>query len=192
MRRRNASSSKSRTASRTCSRPIRSTRIWSCWTVAYGDDVPQKSLTECEALLAKYPDMNAIMAPTTVAVAAAAQCVESAGVYPGGPNAKNGGVIVYGLGTPEQMAPFLKSGVVKGVDLWDPAKMGTTTVYLAKGLKDGTIKLGEGNTFEVPGLGTMTFGKNNLVDRRCVPDLHQGQRGPVQVLDSVDMTFGAG
>ena len=40
--------------------------------VAYGDDVPQKSLTECEALLAKYPDMNAIMAPTTVAVAAAA------------------------------------------------------------------------------------------------------------------------
>ena len=73
--------------------------------VAYGDDVPQKSLTECEALLAKYPDMNAIMAPTTVAVAAAAQCVESAGVYPGGPNAKDGGVIVYGLGTPDQMRP---------------------------------------------------------------------------------------
>lgn len=131
--------------------------------VAYGDDVPQKSLTECEALLAKYPDMNAIMAPTTVAVAAAAQCIESAGVYPGGPNAQNGGVIVYGLGTPEQMAPFLKSDVVKTVDLWDPANMGTTTVYLAKGLKDGTIKLGEGNTFEVPGLGTMTFGKDNLI-----------------------------
>lgn len=131
--------------------------------VVYGDDVPQKSLTECEALLAKYPDLNAIMAPTTVAVAAAAQCVESAGVYPGGPNAKDGGVIVYGLGTPAQMAPFLKSGVVKAVDLWDPAQMGVTTVYLAKGLKDGTIKLGEGNTFEVPGLGTMKFGPNNLV-----------------------------
>lgn len=131
--------------------------------LVYGDDVPQKSLTECESLLAKYPDLDAIMAPTTVAVAAAAQCVESAGVYPGGPNAQGNGVTVYGLGTPLQMAPFLKSGVVKGVDLWDPANMGITTVYLAKGLKDGSIKLGEGNTFEVPGIGTMTFGKDNLV-----------------------------
>lgn len=131
--------------------------------VAYGDDVPQKSLTECEALLTKYPDLDAIMAPTTVAVAAAAQCVESAGVYPGGPNAKDGGVIVYGLGTPNQMRPFLKSGVVKKVDLWDPANIGITVVYLAHGLKNGTIQLGEGNTFEVPGLGTMKFRKNNLV-----------------------------
>ena len=130
---------------------------------AYGDDVPQKSLTECEALLTKYPDMQLILAPTTVAVAAAAQCVESAGVYPGGPNAQNGGVIVYGLGTPNQMRPFIKSGVIKDFDLWDPAKMGIVTVYLAKGLKDGSITLGEGNTFEVPGIGTETFGPNNLV-----------------------------
>jgi len=131
--------------------------------VAYGDDVPQKSLTECEALLTKYPEMQLILAPTTVAVAAAAQCVESAGVYPGGPNAQNGGVIVYGLGTPNQMRPFIESGVVKDFDLWDPAHMGITTVYLAQGLKDGSITLGEGGTFEVPELGTMTFGANNLV-----------------------------
>jgi rhamnose transport system substrate-binding protein len=130
---------------------------------AYGDDVPQKSLTECEALLTKYPDMDLILAPTTVAVAAAAQCVESAGVYPEGPNASDGGVIVYGLGTPNQMRPFLESGVVKDFDLWDPAKMGIATVYLAQGVKDGTITLGEGNSFEVPGLGTLTFGKDNLI-----------------------------
>jgi len=130
--------------------------------VVYGDDVPQKSLTECEALLTKYPDLEGIMAPTTVAVAAAAQCVETAGVYPGGPNAKGRGVTVYGLGMPNQMKPFIDSGVVKQVDLWDPADIGTATVYLAKGLKDGTIKLGKGNTFEVPGVGTMTFDENNL------------------------------
>ena len=41
--------------------------------------------------------------------------------------------------------------------------MGTTVVHLAKGLKDGSITLGEGNTFEVPDIGTMTFGENNLV-----------------------------
>lgn len=131
--------------------------------LVYGDDVPQKSLTECEGLLAKYPDLNAIMAPTTVAVAAAAQCVESAGVYPGGPNAKNGGVIVYGLGLPNQMSPFFKSGVVTLIDLWDPANMGVVAVNLAKGLKDGSIKLGEGNSFDVPSLGKMTFGKDNVI-----------------------------
>jgi len=132
-------------------------------TIAYGDDVPQKSTTEAEALLTKYPDLDLILAPTTVAVAAAAQVVESAGVYPGGPNAKGKGVIVYGLGTPNQMRPFIKSGVIKDFDLWDPAKMGTTVVYLAEGLKNGTIKLGEGNTFDVPGIGTLTFGKYNVV-----------------------------
>ncbi len=131
--------------------------------VAYGDDVPQKSTTEAEALLTKYPDMDAIMAPTTVAEAAAAQVLESAGVYPGGPNANGKGVILYGLGTPNQMRPFIKDGVIKDFDLWDPAKMGICVAYLAAGLKNGTIKLGEGNTFEVPGLGTETFGKFNLV-----------------------------
>lgn len=132
--------------------------------VAYGDDVPQKSLTECEALLTKYPDLDAIMAPTTVAVAAAAQCVESAGVQPGGPNAADGGVIVTGLGMPNQMRPFVESGTVESFDLWDPAHMGVATVYLAKGLVDGTIELGEGKTFEAGPLGTLTFGPNNLVN----------------------------
>lgn len=130
----------------------------------YGDDVPQKSTTEAEALLTKYPELDLIMAPTTVAEAAAAQAVESAGVYPGGPNAKGRGVIVYGLGTPNQMKPFIKSGVIKDFDLWDPAKMGIATVYLAKGLKDGTIKLGAGNSFDVPGVGKLTFNKDNLVN----------------------------
>jgi rhamnose transport system substrate-binding protein len=131
--------------------------------VAYGDDVPQKSLTECEALLTKYPEMEAILAPTTVAIAAAAQCVESAGVYPGGPAAEGNGVVVYGLGTPNQMRPFLKSGVIEDFDLWDPAHIGMTVATMAYGLERGTITLGEGNTFEVPGLGTMTFLENNLV-----------------------------
>jgi hypothetical protein len=41
--------------------------------------------------------------------------------------------------------------------------MGVVAVHLAKGLKDGTIKLGEGNSFEVPGLGAMTFGPDNVI-----------------------------
>lgn len=130
--------------------------------LVYGNDVPEKSSTEAEALLTKYPDLNLILTPTTVAEASAAQVVESAGVYPGGPNATGGGVIVYGTGTPNQMRPFIKSGVIKDFVLWDPAKMGIATVYLAVGLKSGKIKLGNGRTFAVPGIGTLKFDKNNL------------------------------
>lgn len=36
----------------------------------YGDDEPQKSTTECEALLAKYPSLKGIVSPTSVGLAA--------------------------------------------------------------------------------------------------------------------------
>lgn len=45
----------------------------------YGDDEPQKSTTEAEALLSKYPNLKGIISPTTVGVAAAAQVIQSAG-----------------------------------------------------------------------------------------------------------------
>jgi rhamnose transport system substrate-binding protein len=45
--------------------------------VVYGDDDPQKSTTEAEALLTKYPNLRGIIAPTTVGVAAAAQVVRT-------------------------------------------------------------------------------------------------------------------
>ena len=44
----------------------------------YGDDQPEKSTTEMEALLSNYPDLVGVIAPTTVGVAAAAQVVQSA------------------------------------------------------------------------------------------------------------------
>ena len=131
--------------------------------VAYGDDVPEKSLTECEGLLAKYPDMDAILAPTTVALAAAAQCVESAGVYPGGPGAQDGGIIVTGTGTPNQMRRFVKEDIIPNFLLWDPADIGYGVVYMAVGLKKGDIELGEGKTYQAGRLGEKTFGQNNLV-----------------------------
>jgi rhamnose transport system substrate-binding protein len=131
--------------------------------VAYGDDVPEKSLTECEGLLAKYPEMDAILAPTTVALASAAQCVESAGVYPGGPGAQDGGIIVTGTGTPNQMRRFLKDGVIPNFLLWDPADIGYSVAHMAVGIENDEIELGEGNTYEAGRLGEMTFGPNNLV-----------------------------
>lgn len=129
----------------------------------YGDDDPQKSLTECEGLLANYPNLRGIIAPTTVGVAAAAQCVESAGVYPGGPNAKGEGLQVTGLGTPNQMRRFVEAGIVKAFALWSPYDEGYLSGYLGVDLSSGTVTPGTGVKFTVPNLGEREFRDLNVV-----------------------------
>lgn len=131
--------------------------------VVYGDDDPQKSLTECEGLLANYPDLRGIIAPTTVGVAAAAQCVESAGVYPGGPNAVGEGLQVTGLGTPNQMRAFIESGVVEAFALWSPYDEGYLAGNLAVQIRTNVVKPAPGVKFTIPNLGEREFRENNVV-----------------------------
>jgi rhamnose transport system substrate-binding protein len=125
----------------------------------YGDDEPQKSTTEAEALLSKYPNLKGIIAPTTVGIAAAAQVVQSAG------KAKT--VHVTGLGTPNQMRPFIKDGTVTAFQLWSPYNEGLLTAYFAVGVKNGTVKNAPGTTFEVPGLGKVSIGKDNVINTQA-------------------------
>ena len=131
--------------------------------IAYGDDQDQKSLTECEGLLTKHQDLRGIISPTTVGVAACAQAVKSAGVYPGGANAKGKGVVVVGLGMPSAMRAYIKDGIIPAVALWDPANMGAVAGHLAVGLTKGTIKPAVGASFDVPGLGSRQFGEKNII-----------------------------
>lgn len=131
--------------------------------VVYGDDDPQKSLTECESLLSKYPDLSGIIAPTTVGVAAAGQCVESAGVYPGGANAVGNGLFVTGLGTPNQMRAFVENDIVKAFALWSPYDEGYLSGYLGTDLASGKVEAKEGNKFTVPNLGEREFKKDAVV-----------------------------
>jgi rhamnose transport system substrate-binding protein len=129
----------------------------------YGDDDPQKSLTECEGLLANYPDLRGIISPTTVGVAASAQCVESAGVYPGGENVVGEGLQVTGLGTPNQMRRFVEDGIVEAFALWSPYDEGYLSAYLGVALANGEVEAAEGNSFDVPNLGERTFRENAVV-----------------------------
>lgn len=136
--------------------------------IVYGDDKPEKSRKEADALLTQYPDLRAILAPTSVGVEQAAKAVQSRGVYPGGPNAANAaggkGVVVSGLGIPNQMRGYLKDGIIQKVALWDPpGRVAYVSAHLGAGLANGTIQLGEGNTFMVPELGEFRFRKNNVV-----------------------------
>jgi rhamnose transport system substrate-binding protein len=128
--------------------------------IVYGDDKPEKSRKEAEGLLIKHPNLRAILSPTTVGVEQAAKAVQTAGVYPGGPSATNGGIVVTGLGTPNQMRGYLKSNIITAVALWNPADEGVLSSYLAVGLCNRTIKAEPGQSFTVPGRGTFTFGKN--------------------------------
>ncbi len=124
-------------------------------TIAYGDDDPQKSTTETEALLANYPDLRGIISPTTVGVAAAAQVVETAG--------KADQVRVVGLGTPNQMRRFIENGTVEAFQLWSPYNEGWLAAHFAVGVLGGEITNEPGETFEVPELGQITIGEQNVI-----------------------------
>ncbi|MFI5387393.1 MAG: substrate-binding domain-containing protein [Fimbriimonadales bacterium] len=131
--------------------------------VVYGDDEPAKSTTETEGLLTKYPNLRGIIAPTTVGVAAAAQQIDIAGVYPGGPHAKGPGVVLTGLGMPNQMRGFITKGVVKSFQLWSPHDSGYIACYLAQEAKQGKVKLAEGGKFTAGKLGERVQEKNSVV-----------------------------
>lgn len=143
-------------------------------TVAYGDDDPQKSTTEAEALLANYPDLRGIISPTTVGVAAAAQVVETAG--------KADQVKVTGLGTPNQMRRFIENGTVEAFQLWSPYNQGVLAATFALGVSDGSITIEPGATFDVEGLGTIEVGEDNVI-------LTQGQPTTFDASNIADFNF---
>jgi rhamnose transport system substrate-binding protein len=125
----------------------------------YGDDQPEKSTTEMEALLANFPNLKGVIAPTTVGIAAAAQVVQSRGIAET--------VKVTGLGLPSEMRDFVKDGTVSAFQLWSPYNEGWLAVHFALGVLDGSIKNEVGSTFEVPNLGTITINANNSINTQA-------------------------
>ena len=125
----------------------------------YGDDQPEKSTAEMEALLANYPNLKGVIAPTTVGIAAAAQVVQSRGIA--------STMKVTGLGLPSEMRDFVKDGTVTAFQLWSPYNEGWLAAYFAAGVRDGSIKNEVGSTFEVPNLGTITINANNSINTQA-------------------------
>jgi rhamnose transport system substrate-binding protein len=121
----------------------------------YGNDEPQKSLTEAEALLTKYPDLKGIISPTTVGIAAAAQCVQTAG--------KAQQVKVTGLGTPNQMRRYIKDGTVTAFALWSPFDEGYLAGQLACQIASKSVTPAAGGSFTAGTLGKRDFRPLNVV-----------------------------
>jgi ABC-type sugar transport system substrate-binding protein len=106
----------------------------------------QLAFTVTQDLLKAYPDIKGIFAITSVAFPGAADAVEQAG--------KKGKVAVVGLATPKGMRPWVKSGTVKTVILWNPVDLGYLTIYVAKAVWEGTLRPGAGE-FRAGRLGTV-------------------------------------
>jgi rhamnose transport system substrate-binding protein len=123
--------------------------------VAYGNDEPQKSSTETSAVLSAYPNLKAIISPTTVGVAAAAQVLEQSG------RAKK--VALTGLGTPNLMRKYIKDGTTPIIQLWDPADQGFVSAWLMYKTITGKFKPHPGAKIAVPGHGIQTVGKTGVV-----------------------------
>lgn len=123
--------------------------------IVYGNDEPQKSFTEAEALLTKYPDLKGIIAPTTVGIRSAAQVVENA--------KKADQVVVTGLGLPNEMRPFIKNGTVKAFALWSPYDEGYLAGQIAAQLARGTLDPKPGAKLTAGTLGERTLGEKSVV-----------------------------
>ncbi len=95
----------------------------------YGDDLADKSYREAQGLIATYPNLKAIIAPTTVGILAASQAVTDAGLI--------GKVNVTGLGLPSEMAGAVESGATMSFAIWNPIDLGYAATMLAYNINKG-------------------------------------------------------
>jgi rhamnose transport system substrate-binding protein len=121
----------------------------------YGDDEDTKSYTEAQGLFKKYPDLKVIIAPTTVGIAAAARAVQDANLV--------GKVFVTGLGTPNQMRDYVKSGAAPQFALWNPSDLGYLAIQTLHAIASGQIKGQPGDKFKAGKLGEYTIDKDGVV-----------------------------
>lgn len=117
--------------------------------VVYGDDVPEKSTTEMEALIIKYPTLIGVISPTTVGVNAAAKVVQTKGLADK--------IAVIGLGLPSEMREFIKDGTVEKFQLWNPVNEGYLGGYYGVLLEQGLAGSEPGDKFTAGELGEYTI-----------------------------------
>ncbi len=133
----------------------------------YGDDLADKSFREAQALIKNHPDLDVIVAPTTVGILAAAQAITDLGLI--------GKVYVTGLGLPSELAGHVHSGAVHNFAIWNPIDLGyaaTTVAYnLVKGEATGTeIPMGRMGSLSLDSAGNGAMADPFVYDASNVDD----------------------
>ncbi|WP_205856092.1 rhamnose ABC transporter substrate-binding protein [Phytoactinopolyspora endophytica] len=121
----------------------------------YGDDEDEKSFTETQGLLQSNPDLDAIISPTTVGIAAAARYLQG--------SEYQGEIALTGLGTPNQMREFVNDDTVTEFALWDPGALGELAAYAGAAMASGIITGAEGETFTAGDLGEYEIGPDGVI-----------------------------
>ena len=99
--------------------------------IVYGDDEPQPSTEQTQALLQNYPDLKLICAPTTVGINAAAKVLQDQG----------SDVKITGLGMPSEMEAYVgEDNVCPYFYLWNPIDLGELAAHTAMALVAGDIR----------------------------------------------------
>jgi len=115
----------------------------------YGNDDADESYDQALALVDSHPDLELIMAPTTVGIAAAAKAMTDEGLCET--------VKVSGLGLPEEMRAYTESGCAPQFALWSFVDLGYLTYYATYGIATAQIEAAEGQTFTAGRMGEYTI-----------------------------------
>ncbi|MBL4647027.1 MAG: rhamnose ABC transporter substrate-binding protein [Rhizobiales bacterium] len=118
----------------------------------YGDDLADKSYREAQGLMSSYPNLKAIIAPTSVGIVAAAQAVSDAG--------KAGEINVTGLGLPSEMAGHVASGASKSFAIWNPIDLGYAATMIAYNLTEGKAMAEAGGSIPMGRMGSIELDDN--------------------------------
>jgi rhamnose transport system substrate-binding protein len=119
-------------------------------TTVYGDDLFDKSYREALGLFKSYPDLEGIIAPTSVGIVAAAKAVTDQNLI--------GKVHVTGLGLPSEMKAYVDNGATETFAIWNPIDLGYTATYLAYQLSKGGYTGKPGEEIPVGRMGKITIG----------------------------------
>ncbi len=166
--------------------------------IVYGNDQSEESYNQALALVDQYPEMELIMAPTTVGIAAAAKAMQDEGLC--------NDVKVSGLGLPAEMVSFTLNDCAPEFALWSFVDLGYLTYYATHAIASGMIEAEEGATFDAGRMGSYTIEKdptrdNGLrvlmgpftvynadnVEAAAGPQADSGSSGPVVAEPGIDI-----
>jgi rhamnose transport system substrate-binding protein len=119
--------------------------------IIYNDEDTAKANSLAKQAFQKDPDLAGFACANSQSPPAAGEAVTAMG--------KIGKVKVWGLSLPSLTKPYLKSGAISGVMLWDPAKL---TYFTAKLVNDYLNGKPPENGADVPNIGKISY-KNGKV-----------------------------
>lgn len=143
----------------------------------YGNDDDTESYNQALGLVDSHPDLDLIVAPTTVGIAATAKAMTDEGLCDQ--------IKVSGLGLPDEMAEYTHSGCAPQFALWSFVDLGYVAMHAAYAIATGQVEAADGETFEAGRMGSYTMEED--------PTRDSGLRiimGPFTVYDETNVDEG--